>query len=136
MLDSKELAERLRAAMDYREPPLGSSELARRCKVTKQAVYEWRTTGRMGKSHLVGVATETGMPLEYFLEPVRGSSSVTRMIWRRLGKAFAKVATLAVLALPPFLPTRVEAAFNITQYTLSFRRFIALFTTWRNVKET
>ena len=114
MLDAKELADRLRAAMDLRDPPLGSSELARRCGVTKQAVYEWRTTGRMGKGHIVTVSQETGMPLEFFLEHSRGSTPTTKVIWRRLGKAFAKVATLVLLAIPPLLPSKAEAAFNIS----------------------
>lgn len=127
MLDAKELGERLRAAMDLREPPLGSSELARRCGVTKQAVYEWRTTGRMGKAYLIAVAQETGMPLEFFLEPARGTSPATKAIWRKLGKAFAKVAMLAALTLAFLLPQPAEASgFNsknlfsaVSYYTLA-----------------
>jgi len=130
MLDAKELAERLRAAMDLREPPIASSDLARKCGVSKQAVYEWRTTGRMGKTHLITVAEQTGMPLEFFLEPQRGSTAGTRAIWRKIGKAFAKVALLASLTLAFLLPPPAQAGFNnnlfapksLSFYTLSFIR--------------
>ena len=53
MLDATEIAERLRAAMDQRDPPIGSSDLARKLGVTKQAVYEWRTSGRIAKRHFL-----------------------------------------------------------------------------------
>jgi hypothetical protein len=137
MLDAKELAERLRAAMDLREPPLLSSELARTCGVSKQAVYEWRTTGRMGKAHLTTVAQETGMPLEFFLEPDRGSSPTTKVIWRKLGKAFAKVAMLATLTLAFLVPHPAEAgalhksffAPDLNGIYIALRRWLAAFLT-------
>lgn len=67
MLDAVELARRLREAMDKREPKLTSAALAAACKVTPQAVYEWRKTGRVSKGYLEVIAAETGRPLEYFL---------------------------------------------------------------------
>ena len=101
MLDAPELAKRLRAAMDMRDPPLPQVELAARMGVSKQVVYEWRTTGRIGKGRLVALAEATGMPLEFYLEPERGSVPTTRAIWRKLGKAFAKAAlVLLALSLP------------------------------------
>ena len=78
--------------MDMREPPLPQVSLAERMGVSKQVVYEWRTTGRIGKGRLVALSEATGMPLEYYLEPERGSSPTTRAIWRKLGKAFARAA--------------------------------------------
>ena len=125
MLDAKELAKRIRAAMDYREPPLPSTDLADKCGVTKQAVYEWRATGRIGKGHLPVVADATGMPLIYFLEPERGSLPETRTIWRRLGKMFAKAATVLLLAIPS-APTEVQAhsAFDIIRIHIAWRRFL------------
>lgn len=100
MLDADELSKRVRAAMDLREPPLASVELAAKCGVTKQAVYGWRTTGRMSKAQLLTVSQETGMPLEFFLEADRGTTPTTKAIWRRMGRAMAKAAMVAlVLAL-------------------------------------
>lgn len=99
MLDATELAKRLTAAMDYRDPPLKSVELAKMCDVTKQAVHEWRTTGRIGKQHLMTVAQATGTPIEFWLETERGSMKSTRIIWMKFGKAFAKAAAIALLSL-------------------------------------
>ena len=118
MLDAPELARRLRAAMDMREPPLLSVELAALMRVSKQVVYEWRTTGRIGKGRLVDLAKSTAVPLEFYLEPERGMSASTKAIWRKLGKAFAKAAMLLLLALPPLLPSKAEAAFNISVNTI------------------
>lgn len=110
MLDAPELAKRLRAAMDLRDPPLPSVELAAKMGVSKQVVYEWRTTGRIGKGRLVDLAAATGMPLEFYLEPERGMSATTKAIWRKLGKAFAKAAMILLLAIPPMLPSPAQAA--------------------------
>lgn len=67
MLDSGELARRLREAMDKAAPPVTSAALARACKVTPQAVNGWRKTGRMAKRHLKIAAGLTKRSLEYFL---------------------------------------------------------------------
>lgn len=67
MLDATELARRIKTAMDSREPPIKSAALAEVCKVTPQAVYEWRKTGRVAKKYLELIAAQTGQPLEYFL---------------------------------------------------------------------
>jgi transcriptional regulator with XRE-family HTH domain len=120
MLDAQEFARRLRAAMDLRDPPMAQVYLAEKLGVSKQVVYEWRTTGRIGKGRLVALAEATGMPLEYYLEPERGSSPSTRAIWRKLSRAFAKVASI-LLAFTLFysVPQEVEAkAFNIIAYTV------------------
>ena len=77
MLDSSELAKRLRTAMELRKPPLPSVELAAKMGVSKQVVYEWRTTGRISKGRLLDLAKETEMPLEYYLEPDRGTTPAT-----------------------------------------------------------
>lgn len=125
MLDAPELARRLCAAMDLKTPPIKSVDLAASMGVSKQVVYEWRTTGRIQKGRLVALSVATGMPLEYYLEPERGSSSLTKTIWRKLGTAFAKVALGLLVVLPyPSSSEAREAAFNITEYTLSlFRRW-------------
>ncbi len=112
MLDAQELAKRLRAAMDLREPPMPSVDLAAKMGVSKQVVYEWRTTGRIGKGRLLDLAAATGMPLEFYLEPARGMSAVTKIIWRKLGTAFAKVAMIMLLAVPPLLPSPAQAVPN------------------------
>src|SRR5574341_1200691 len=111
MLDAPEFAKRLCAAMDYREPPLRTVDLAARMGVGKQVVYEWRTTGRIAKGRLVALAEATGMPLEFYLEPERGASPQTRAIWRKLSRLFARVA-LIFLALSAALtqPKTAEAA--------------------------
>lgn len=127
MLDAPELAKRLRAAMDMRDPPLPQVALAARMGVSKQVVYEWRTTGRIGKGRLVALAEATGMPLEFYLEPERGSMATTRAIWRKLGKAFAKAA-LVMLAL--YLPApQSDAALHNT----FARPFDGLSTHWKRI---
>lgn len=67
MLDSHELARRLREAMDKRVPALSGAALAKACNVTDQAVNGWRKTGRIAKKHLPTIAAETGKTIEYFL---------------------------------------------------------------------
>ena len=71
VLDAKEIARRLRVAMDSRTPKLRSVELARACGVSPQAVNGWRSEGRIAKKHLQTVAMETGKSLEFFLSPQR-----------------------------------------------------------------
>jgi len=68
MLDAKELARRLRKAMDEAEPRVTSVALAKACSVTPQAVNGWRKNGRIHKRHLKTAARLTGRPLEYFLD--------------------------------------------------------------------
>lgn len=67
MLESLKLAERIRKAMDDREPPLSGKELAAACKVTAQAVSGWRKTGRIHKMHLEKLAELTRRPVGFFL---------------------------------------------------------------------
>ena len=90
MLDAKELAARLRAAMDLRDPVLKQAQLAQRCNVTGQAVHSWRTDGRISKGQLLTIARETGVPIEFFLEAERGASSATLAAWKRLGESLIK----------------------------------------------
>lgn len=68
MLDAKELARRLRQAMDSAQPRVSSAALAAASGVTPQAVNGWRKTGRIAKRHLKTVSNLTKRPLEYFLE--------------------------------------------------------------------
>ena len=112
MLDSSELAKRLRTAMDLRMPPLPSVELAAKMGVSKQVVYEWRTTGRISKGRLLDLAKATEMPLEYYLEADRGTTPATKAIWAKLGKAFARAALALLLITPPLSGNKAEAAFN------------------------
>jgi transcriptional regulator with XRE-family HTH domain len=76
-LDAKEIARRLRVAMDSRSPKLTSVELARACGVSKQAVYEWRSQGRIAKKHLQTITMQTGKSLEFFLVPGGDLSSLS-----------------------------------------------------------
>jgi hypothetical protein len=98
MLDSTELAKRLRAAMDNHNPAILSVDMAEKCGVTRQAVNAWRKTGRVHKRHLQTIALMTGQPVEFFLEDERASSKTTRVSWQRLGAALAVM--LALVALP------------------------------------
>lgn len=132
MLDSTELARRLCAVMDYREPRLRSVDVAAYCGVSKQTVYEWRTTGRIAKSHFHKLAEVTETPFEFWFEPERGMSKTTRAIWDRLGKLLVRVAVVAILTVvQPLLTFHAEASdyttktvFNITQYTLCAWRLL------------
>ena len=65
MLDSPELGNRLRKAMEDAQKT--GADLAAHCGVTPQAVSSWRKTGRIGKRHLKRVAEYLGKSLEYFL---------------------------------------------------------------------
>jgi transcriptional regulator with XRE-family HTH domain len=67
MLDSKEMARRIKMAMDEAKPPITGADLAEACGVTPQAVSGWRSTGRLGKRHLMTIARLTGRPVEYFV---------------------------------------------------------------------
>lgn len=67
MLDSLKLAKKIRDAMDLKNPPVAGSALAKECGVTPQAVYGWRTNGRVAKKHLQTIARLTGKAVEYFL---------------------------------------------------------------------
>lgn len=100
----QELAERLKGAME--ESDLSLADLARACGVTIQAVHDWRTTGRIGKHHLVTIGRVTKKPLEFFLV------------------GLSRAAMVMVLALPPFLASpSVEARplFNSNTHCMLFR---------------
>ena len=66
MLDNATLAARLRAAME--RVGMSSAELARRCHVSPQAVYEWRRTGRIHKGHLMQIVTALEIPLSALID--------------------------------------------------------------------
>lgn len=89
MLDSNELARRLREAMDRRVPRLSAAALAKICKVTDQAVNGWRKTGRIAKKHLPRIAAETGKPLEYFLGEDEGTVATNYGLVLKLEEAEA-----------------------------------------------
>lgn len=61
MLDGKEIARRLKAAMLV--SGITSAVLAEKCGVTAQAVNGWRKTGRVHKRHLGKIAELTGRDL-------------------------------------------------------------------------
>lgn len=75
----QELARRLCDAMEEQE--ISSSDLARACHVSRQVVYEWRRTGRIGKHHLVDIARMTRKPLEYFLVGLRAAVVLFALIF-------------------------------------------------------
>jgi len=68
MLDAKELARRLVAAMNDPKDGVSSVQLASKCKVTPQAVNGWRKTGRISKRHLKNISEATHRALTYFLD--------------------------------------------------------------------
>jgi transcriptional regulator with XRE-family HTH domain len=109
MLDSKELAKRLRAAMDNHRPPILSVELAERCGVSRQAVNGWRKNGRYHKKHLQTIAEMTGQPLEFFVEDERASSKTTRVAWQRIGAA---LMVMLVVLVTPYSIGDARAAFS------------------------
>jgi hypothetical protein len=74
-LDADELAKRLVAAMDGASPKVTSAAVALACNVTPQAVNGWRKNGRVHKKHLVAIASLTGRPLEYFVDPAYDATS-------------------------------------------------------------
>lgn len=63
---SSRLAQKLTQVMQ--EQRISGSAIAVRCGVSKQAVYGWKTTGRMDKKYLPALAELTGKPLEWWLE--------------------------------------------------------------------
>jgi hypothetical protein len=85
MIDGPEIAERLCAAMDWREPRIPSVLVAKRCGVTPQAVNKWRKEGWIDfKKHLEMLAKVTQVPPMFYLEAERGATKDTRAVWRRL----------------------------------------------------
>src|SRR4051812_27819965 len=79
MLDAKELARRLRVAMDAAQPPVSSAKVAAECDVTPQAVNGWRKNGRIHKKHIPAVAKLTGRPPIYFLAANPDSAAANAM---------------------------------------------------------
>lgn len=66
--NNKDLAEKISAAIDASR--LTSSEVAKRCNVTPQAVGGWKTTGRISKDMLPIFADVVKFPLSHFIAPV------------------------------------------------------------------
>lgn len=79
MLDAKELARRLRVAMDTAKPPVSSAKLAEECDVTPQAIHGWRLNGRVHKKHIPKIAELTGRPPIYFLAKNPDSAAANAM---------------------------------------------------------
>lgn len=67
MIDAAELKRRLVIAMDSASPRVKSSDLARACEVSPQAVHGWRTKGLIDKKFLPTIARLTNQPIEYFV---------------------------------------------------------------------
>ena len=127
MLDAKELAKRLRAAMDNHTPRILSVDLAAKCGVTPQAVNGWRTTGRIAKRHLFTICQETGLPIEFFLEDRRGETQTTKKAWQRVAASLA-ILSMLTSALPGAV-RNVDAAVYFVK-SLPWR-FFAYFRTSR-----
>lgn len=79
MLDAKELARRLRVAMETAKPPVSSAKLAEECDVTPQAIHGWRLNGRVHKKHIPKIAELTGRPPIYFLAKNPDSAAANAM---------------------------------------------------------
>lgn len=138
MLTNREVAERLIAAMDWREPRIPSALVARRCGVTPQAVNKWRNYGQIDfKEHLHTLASVTQVAPMFYLEEKRGQSVETKAIWRRLNEWTSATVGAAVLAVALLTgaPQPAEAGFDIlrnvrlvaelyTQCATSLRRAI------------
>ena len=67
MIDATELKRRLVLAMDNASPRVKSSELAKACDVSPQAVHGWRTKGLIDKKFLPTISRLTKQPIEYFV---------------------------------------------------------------------
>lgn len=63
--ETREIGRLITSAMD--EAGLTSAALAKEAGVRPQAVYSWRTTGRIHKRHLLTLVRLTNKPLSYFL---------------------------------------------------------------------
>lgn len=104
MVTTKEVALRLIAAMDRREPRIPLTLVADRCGVTVQAVSKWRRDGKIDfREHLVPLAAVTQVPIMFYLEQKRGESDETRAAWKRLRDFAILPAAVAYFALLPAL---------------------------------
>ena len=126
MLDAKELAKRIRSAMDGHNPSIRQIDLALKCDVSPQAVHSWRTTGRVAKRHLQTIVEITGQPIEFFLEDERGESRETRKAWLRIG---APLTVLLALLLPPVQDNAQASNVGAAVYFVksAFRRLLTKF---------
>lgn len=98
MLTGNELAQRIIAAMDWREPRVPSVLVAKKCGVTPQAVNKWRRDGTVDlKKHLAPLASVTQVPPMFFLETERGSMPETKSAWQRLLDYAATVTPIALI---------------------------------------
>ncbi len=64
--EAAKLAARFNSAFP-KEGKLQDTEIAKACKVTKQAVPGWRSTGRIAKKHLPALAGLSGRPLDWWI---------------------------------------------------------------------
>lgn len=85
----QKLAARLRDALDASK--VSQVELARACRVTEQAVYDWLKTGRIGKQHFVAICHLTKKDLSYFFVGLK--------TWRRAAAIALPVLVFLPLAL-------------------------------------
>ena len=67
MIDATDLKRRLILAMENASPRVKSSDLARACDVSPQAVHGWRKKGLIDKKFLPTIARLTNQPVEYFV---------------------------------------------------------------------
>lgn len=64
--ESAQLAARFNAAFP-RNGKLADIKIAEACKVTKQAIPGWRSTGRIAKKHLPALSKLSGRPLDWWV---------------------------------------------------------------------
>ena len=85
---NSDLADRIRSALE--ESGTSQADLARACRVTDQAVYDWVKTGRVAKQHLPTISALTGKSLEYLLIGLKP--------WRRVAAIALPLISIAPLA--------------------------------------
>lgn len=108
VLDSPEMARRIKRAMDEADPPVSGSDLARECGVSPQAVSGWRRTGRVQKRHMPTISRLTGKPMEYF---------------------FAEHVPMRANHVSPTKPWLVEKVVDEQEFLIVFR-------TWQDARNT
>lgn len=67
MANKSTTAEILASRIEQVLESFNQSDVARACGVSKQAVYNWKKTGRIDKLHLLEFARMTGISIQYLL---------------------------------------------------------------------
>lgn len=139
-MESKTLAQRI--SMRRKELGLSRDDLATALGVSVTAVQMWEagTTKNLKLAHLCTIADALNVNVRWLAEG-RGpkeaaanfaaystalsrrdeaDSDEKRKGWERIAAVFAKAAMVMMLAIPPLVPERAEAAFNIIKSTPTF----------------